>query len=435
MRKTAACLLVLVAAACSRSDLALETVAAAPDHDAAMTGDDAQPQPMLPCPALDASAPGARSCRSWRIASSDTLVSGPPAPGGAVYLTALVPSGNGALISWFTAADPGTASWNTRALNLDGTPRSPIVPHLSFSTMGGVYTDVMSLAVTPSCAFGGLVDDEASGCRFIPLDGNGNETGPAVSLRGGMAGGCSYLGPAPDGFSYIQQSPANGGPTEVVAIGTDGSFQGHFSLGVLPGFGTRLVLSDETFLLASFFENEDAGGNLTEQVTPYDAHGTPLAPTSTVTTGSGSILLMAESARGVMTSWLGFDPSTKSGQAMYTAPIARNGTPEGAPQALDVTGAVGPIYGFSLDASPSGDSILTWNNLDEATNRYQFFMTSLDDVGRPRGAPIALGTYEGVGDVHVLVGADGENALVVYSGAPVGGSGGVHALPLLCASH
>jgi hypothetical protein len=169
-----------------------------------------------------------------------------------------VPSGDGALVSWFTISEASTAAWDTRALNLEGTPRSAIVPHLSFPTMAGVYTDVMSLAVTPQCAFGGLVDDVASGCRFLPLDGDGNEIGPVVSLH----------------------------------------------------------------------------------------------------------------------------------------------------------------------------------ELHENTNRYPLFLMELNSLGETRGAPTAFGIYDGIGNVHILlVRADGERALLVYSGAPMSGMGGVGTLPLACAAH
>jgi hypothetical protein len=373
-------------------------------------------------------------CTQWRIAGSDTVVYRPTMPGGGVYLTALVPSGEGALISWFSISEPTMESWDTRALNMDGTPRSAIVSHLSFPTMGGVYTDVMSLAVTSPCAFGGLVDDAASGCRFLPLDGDGNEIGPVVTLPDGMSGGCGYLGAAPDGFSYLQESPTNGGPIDLVTIGTDGSFRARAKLGAFPGFGPRLVLHDGTFLLSAFFEN-DSGGDLTYEVADFDAHGMELAPGTTIADNGGSILLLAETSGGVLSSYLGFDRATKAGQAMYVVPLTSGGTPAAGPVPLEVTGAVGPIYGFSLDASPSGDALLTWNNLDEATNRYQFFMMELDAQGTPRGAPTALGTYELVANVFILVGADGERALLVYAGAPVGGMGGVHTLPLACAMH
>ena len=55
--------------------------------------------------------------------------------------------------------------------------------------------------------------------------------------------------------------------------------------------------------------------------------------------------------------------------------------------------------------------------------------------GIPRAAPTALGVYEDVANAHILVGADGERALLVYSGEPMGGMGGVHTLPLACATH
>jgi hypothetical protein len=374
-------------------------------------------------------------CLEWKITGSDTVVSGPPAAGGSVYLTSLVPSGEGALISWFTISEANTASWDTLALNLDGTPRSAIVPHLSFPSMGGVYTDVMSLAVTvtPQCAFGGLVDDVASGCRFLPLDGDGNEVGPVVSLPDGTSGGCGDLGAAPDGFSYIHEAPENSGTVDLVTIGTDGSPRERAMLGAVPGFGSRIVLHDESFLLASFFEN-DAGGNLTYEIGDYDAHGAQMAPGRTLAQNGGSILLLAETNEGVLSSYLGFDPAAHAGEAMYVIPLTSAGAPFGPTQALDVTGLSGPIYGFSLDPSPSGDALLTWNVLDETTDRYALYVMELQPDGSPLGGPTAIGIYEDVANVHIRVGADGQRALLVYSGAPMGGMGGVHTVPLACAT-
>jgi len=440
VRKAVSCLLVAVAAACSRSELDLEAEPAAqgepPDGGTdAAAGGDAGPIPMSTCFGAHPS-PAPAPCSTWRIAGSDAVISGPQVPGGATYLTSLVPSGDGALVTWFTASSANTAAWDTRAIHADGTPRSAVVPHLSFPTMGGVYIDVMSLAVTPQCAFGGLVDDVDAGCRFLPLDGDGNETAPAVSLPAASGSGCGSLGPAPQGFSLLQEAPANSGTLDLVTVSTDGSSPRRVSLGSVPGYGTRIVLDDETFLLATFFEN-DASGDLTEDVAHYDATGIQMSPGATVTTASGSILLMAQTSAGVLSSYLGFDSANQSGQAMYVVPLRGDGDPMAAPVALDVTGAAGPLYGFSLDPTPSGDAFLTWNNLDEATSRYRFFAIELGPDGSPRGAPTALGIFDGVADVRVLVAADGEHAVIVYSGAisTFSSSGGVHTLPLACATH
>ncbi len=430
MRKAAAYLTVAIAAACSRSDLELETVANEANPEA---GAETGPTPMGSCPAptqMRSPSP----CTEWRVAGSDTVVSGPADPGDGFYLTSLVPSGDGALISWFNLSGASTASWDTLALNLDGTPRSGIVSHLSFPTMGGVYVDIMSLAVTPQCAFGGLVDDVASGCRFLPLDGDGNEVGPVVSLPGGTDGGCSYLGPAPGGFSYLHEAPANSGVLDLATIGTDGSFHGRAVLGTLPGFGSRITLQDQTFLLASFFEN-DSGGDLTEEVAHYDANGMQLTPSLTVATNSGSILLMAQASDHVVAAYIGSNPPL--GERVFVAALDGGGESIGSgPRTLDVPGRIGPIYGFSLDPLPSGDVMLTWNELDENSTRYHFFAMELDSVGLQFSAStLQLGIYEGVTNPHVIGSADGERALLVYSGAPVGGMGGVHTLPLACAAH
>jgi hypothetical protein len=390
-------------------------------------------------------------CTQWRIAGSDTVVSGSyDSDGGfgqiGFSLSSLVRSGNGALIAWTTVfySSSTPTFWGTRALNIDGTPRSAIVSHTPTPVTGAGDSAFMSLAVTPQCAFGGLAsasDNTASGCNFFPLDGDGKEIGPVVSLPSGAnktSGYCTDLGPAPDGFTYLQQAPNNGGTSDLVTVGSNGSLRLRQTLGTFPGFNPgRLVLDDESFLLTTAFET-DAANDYTWEVAHYDASGVQIAPGTTVATSER--LDMAETSSGVLAAYVGSDPANQSGQALYVVPLSRDGVPMATPVALPVTGAVGRLFGFSLDPSPSGDAILNWINFDGSSpTSYRFFATELDPGGRQRGPVLDLGTLDGFAGGSILVSADGERALLVYSISPENGpatpTGGVHALPLACATH
>jgi hypothetical protein len=87
-----------------------------------------------------------------------------------------------------------------------------------------------------------------------------------------------------------------------------------------------------------------------------------------------------------------------------------------------------------LDGSPSGDAIMT--SIGSDVGQSTFLLLELDARGVPRGPATNVGLYEQIDEVHVLVGDDGDHALLVYSGEPHGGDGsGVYAMPLVCSSH
>ena len=389
-------------------------------------------------------------CTEWRIAGSDTIVSGSyPIPDSGVgemdfYLSGFVPSGNGALVAWTTTyyrSNYTPTFWQTRALNIDGTPRSAIVSHQLMPVTGPGDTAFMGLAVTPQCAFGGLAyasTNAVSGCSFLPLDGDGNEIGPIVSLSsdgadGGVNNGtfCLDLGPAPGGFSYIQEAPNSGGTADLVTVGSNGSPGLRKSLGTFPGFNPgRLVLDDESFLLVTFFET-DAANEYTSQVAHYDPSGVQIAPGTTVATSEN--FLMEETSRGVLAVYAGSDPANPSGQTLYAVPLSRDGVPTATPVSLAVTATPGEIYSFGLSPSPSGDVIIDWTT----TTSSHFFATELDPGGGQRAPVLDFGLLGSNLGGTFLVSADGERALLVYAVATVSGgpsNGGVHTLPLACAT-
>jgi hypothetical protein len=404
-------------------------------------------------------------CTEWRIAGSDTVVSESYGPDDAgmnrvgFSLSGLVPSGNGALIAWTTfvyAGSGGPPFWGTRALNMDGTPRTAIVSLKPFPVQSESPDNFMGLAVTPQCAFGALAYSDSladgngdPGCSFVPLDGDGNEIGSAVSLplwgndggvNGSRGGYCIDLGPAPDGFSYIQEAPQNGGTGNLVPLGTNGSLHPQKSLGTFSGFNPgRLVLDDESFLLITFYGTNTANV-YTWEVAHYDARGVQIAQGKNVATSRA--FLMAETSRGVLAAYIGSDPASPLGGPLYVVPLSRDGVPTATPVALPVTGTVGPLWTFSLAPSPSGDVILNWINVEGPPpgTGYRFFAMELDPGGGQRGPVLDLGTLEGSAGGSVLVSADGERALLVYAissngGVPANSTSGVHTLPLACSAH
>jgi hypothetical protein len=305
----------------------------------------------------------------------------------------------------------------TRTLNMDGTPRSAIVSHGSFRTP---FVGSISLAAATPCSFGALASAGDAGCQFARVDIDGNSVGAPTSLNGYAE--CYDLGPSPGGFSFV--SGDQGAPTgglDLVTLATGGS-RSIEPIQPPRAYGDRLVLPDESFLLP--WESEVDAGELVATIAHYDPSGTLLAPPASFAWSPASRLLLARTNGAVLAAFAGRD--TSGFFSTYVVQLTPQGTPLTTPSALTDAGHTGPL---SLDSSASGDAVITWNGS-------QLFVMELDPRGVPRGPATALGEYVGFLGVHVLVGEDGDHALVVYSGEPHGGDGpGVYALPLVCAAH
>jgi hypothetical protein len=344
------------------------------------------------------------------------------------YLTGVVPSDGGALVTWFTLDDTATATWRTRAIDFDGTARSSIQAHLSFPDMGGVYTGSMSLA-GDGCAFAGLTDDVAAGCRFLPLDEDGNETGPAVTVEPSTMVGCASLGKTPDGWSFLTSPGTGPTPLDLVRVGPTGKA---IATTTLPqadlAYGGRSVLRDGSFLLSTF-EETDASGNAAA-VQHFSADGAPLASAAQITDGAESILPMVQTSAGVMVSWEGFDPA--GGQVVFVRALDTDGHPTAPAVEVEATLTMA-MYGSAIAGTPNGDVILMWFDLDEATSFFDLHVIALGPDGAPRGAPTPLGTFEVLGDPFALVDAAGDHALLLLTGAQSEFTSGVLALPITCA--
>ncbi len=207
-----------------------------------------------PCADVGCTVPTAHgpfpTCSAWTIAGPLATVSEPEDVTAESYFTSMVPSAGGALLTWFTLNDMPTVPWRTRGVSFDGTPRSDIRTHLSFPTMGGAYTGVMSLAAS-GCTFGGLVDDEMSGCRFLPLDQDGAEI-RGVATVVPVGSGCSDLGVAGSGFSFLTETSNGGPPFQLVTVNADGSPSATTMLpAAMANYDGRHVLHDESFLSAA----------------------------------------------------------------------------------------------------------------------------------------------------------------------------------------
>lgn len=379
-------------------------------------------------PALDGGPPAI--CTSWR-AGTEVVVSGSGTPSQMSYFTSVVPSGDGALASWFTLTGASQSTWVTQRIGFDGTPQGPARNHLSFDTSGGVDTDVMSLAGN-GCAFGGLVDDTVNGCRFVPLDGDGNETGPVqdLSLNGNPIGACFDLEPQiKGGFSMLS------GPTSMVypsillwgiEVGGGGVGLGVPLLSSAPGLSPRLVLPNDSFLLSTFLET-DAGG-LATTMTRYAPSGFILGGPFTLTDTAYSILYMAPTASGVLAAWQG---DANEMETVIVDALDQDGRPTAAPVPV-VASESEALYGFAIASPPGGgDAIVAWQSLVNGS-MFHLQVQALAPDGTPRGAPTSIGTYDALGTIRIVVSADGTRAVMLFTATGDNVPDGMRAVPLSC---
>jgi hypothetical protein len=362
-------------------------------------------------------------CAGWLTTGAFTTVSEPVTTGDMAYLTGMVPSAGGALITWFTLDDAPTSTWRTRAIGFDGTPRSAIGTHLSFPTMGGVYVGAMFLAGT-GCAFAGLADDVANGCRFVPLDDDGAGAGPVVTV-GSTGAGCVDLGVAPGGYSFVTVGGNGGPPLDLVTLSAAGTVLATTSLPAPDlGYEGRLVLRDGSFLLTTSEETD--GGGEAAAVQHFSAGGEAIAAAVQLTGAAASILPVAQTGAGVMAAWL------EGGASLVVQPLDEDGHAVGAEVPVAATDHE-DLYGFTLAGTPGGDVIVAWFDLDGASSFFDLHVQALGPDGTPRGAPNFLGSFETLGDVDVLVDGGGQDALLVVTGATMEFDYGVLAVPLACA--
>jgi hypothetical protein len=339
------------------------------------------------------------------------------------YFTSVVPSGDGVIATWSTLDDEPSSTWSTRPLWFDATPRAAIRTHLTFPTAGGVYVNVMSLAVS-GVAFAGLVDDPLNGCRFVPLDGDGDDLGASVVVAPpGTA--CSDLAAVAGGFSFLSTDGSGDGRWTLSTVAADGSPRASLLLATAsPSVGGRLVLRDDSFLLGTF-EQTDAGA-LATSLQHLAPDGSPLASPFLLTDSSASLVSMAETHGGALTAWLG------DASSIFVLPVDGDGRATSTPSRLPRPGA-GPLYGFTLAPAPNGDALLAFFELVESTSLYDLFVVALAPDGTPRGPVTPLGTFADLGVVRVVVEAPaGLRALLVFSGGLGDTPDGVQALPLGC---
>jgi hypothetical protein len=373
-------------------------------------------------PSLDAGPPA--SCTSWR-AGTEVVVSPGGSTGQMAYFTSVVPSGDGVLATWFTlTGENDSATWVTRRLGFDGMPLEPARNHLAFSTDGGVYTNVMSLAGN-GCAFGGVVDDPANGCRFLPLDGDGSETGPAVSPTTDV---CWDLGAAAAGsFSMITGSSGEDSPVQLLTVDTTGKPGATATLlpSMSAGLSPRLVLRDGSFLLSTFLEVDS--GALAIDMRHFAADGTLLAGPFPISDTAYSIVYMAETSGGVLAAWQG-DANDK--ETVFTAALDHDGKLR-APPAPVVASENDALYGFALASTPGGDALVAWQSLVNGS-MFNLQVQALAPDGSPRGAPTNIGTYDALGTIRPVVSADGARAVLLFTAEEPNVTDGMRAVPLVC---
>jgi hypothetical protein len=393
-----------------------------PESDAGSI-EDASVGPIC-SPSLDAGPPA--TCSSWSAGSEVTV-----SPGGTIeqmaYFTSVVPSGDGVLATWFTLTGEASATWVTQRLGFDGVPLGPARNHLSFSTDGGVFTDVMSLAGN-GCAFAGVVDDPQNGCRFLPLDGDGSETGPVVSPTAPTSHACWDLGASTaGGFSMLTATGSETSPVQLLSV--DATGKAGASATLLPdmsvGLSPRLVLRDGSFLLSTFAEVDS--GALATDMRHFAADGTLLAGPFQISDTAYSIVYMAETASGVLAAWQG---DANEMESVIVAALDHDGKLL-APPAPVVASENDALYGFAIGATPGGDAIVAWQALVNGS-MFNLQVQALAPDGTPRGGPTNIGTYDALGTIRPVVSADGTKAVLLFSGEQGSVPDGMRAVPLFC---
>jgi hypothetical protein len=408
-------------AACgARTGLLVPSSDAGPEPDSAPI-EDASVGPLC-VPGLDAGAPP--SCSSWR-ASPEVVVTPSGTSGQEAYFTSVVPSGDGMLATWFTlTGDPGSATRVTQRLGFDGMPAGAARDHLGFPTDGGVFTNVMSLAGN-GCAFGGVVDDPVNGCRFLPLDGDGRETGSVTSPTADV---CWDLGASsPGSFSMITAGSSDRDPVKLLTVGASG--QPGATATLLPtmnaGLSPRLVLRDGSFLLSTFAEVDS--GALAIDMRHFAADGTLLAGPFPVSDTAYSLVYMTETSTGVLAGWMG---DANDEQTVVTVPLDHDGRPTAMPAPV-VASENQALYGFAVGGVPGGDAIVAWNALVNGS-MFDLQVQAVAPDGTPRGAPTDIGIYDALGTVRTVVSPDGTRAVLLFTGQNGSEPDGMRAVPLTC---
>jgi hypothetical protein len=417
--------LILALAACgARTGLLVPSTGTGPESDAGADAEPIEDASVGPIctPSLDAGP--TPTCTSWRAGSEVTV-----SPGGTIeqmaYFTSVVPSGDGVLATWFTlTGDSEGATWVTQRLGFDGMPLGPVRHHLAFSTDGGIYTDVMSLAGN-GCAFGGVVDYPLNGCRFLPLDGDGRETGPAVSPTADV---CFDLGASSSGgFSMITGSSSEASPVQLLTVDATGKAGATATLlpSMSAGLSPRLVLRDESFLLSTFLEVDS--GALAIDMRHFAADGTLLAGPFAISNTAYSIVYMAETAGGVLAAWQG-DANEK--ETVFVAALDHDGRLLAMPAPV-VASENDALYGFALGGAPGGDALVAWQSLVNGS-MFNLQVQALAPDGSPRGGPTNIGTYDALGTIRPVVSADGTRAVLLFTAEEPNVPDGMRAVPLSC---
>ncbi len=371
---------------------------------------------------LDSGTPAI--CASWR-AGGEQVVSGSPVPGQTSYFTSAVAAGDGILCAWFTLTGANESTWITRRIGFDGVPQGPPRSHLSFGTSAGVDVDVMSLAGA-GCAFGGLVDDPVNGCRFLPLDGEGNEVGPAQavqSLNGPPTGPCFDLGADSAGEFTLLFGPNSSDPRLWLDL------VGHGAGALLPsatvGLSPRLVFGDGSFLLSTFTEVDS--GALATDMRHFASDGTLLAGPFTLSDTAYSILYMTETSTGVLAAYQG---AANEKESVIVVPLDHDGRPTAAPVPV-VASEYPALYGEAIGSAPGGDAIVAWQSL-QPDSTFKLEVQALAPDGSPRGAPTTIGTYDAIGTIRIVESVDGTRGVLLFTAAESSLPDGMRAVPLSC---
>jgi hypothetical protein len=380
---------------------------------------------------------------NWTAAGPATIVSEPEDLNDLVF-TSVIPSAGGALLawsSWSAETEAPPSALNTRALNFDATPRSAITVH---------EFGAMSLAANGH-TFVGLVNP---GCRLLPLEQDGAETGPPVSLAS-LPGYCGGLAAAGHGFSFLTaDNAANNAPVPFVleSIGLDGEPQESRVLGTppLPGqrnLSGRIALRDQSFILAT--RSLTSGKLGPEQLQHFATDGTPLASALTRPEAQ-PVEDWVETKTGGLATWFGLNPAVPSGFSIFVQPLDDDGSPTAPPAPVPgpfdtavlsdpstCDGGSCPLMNtlWAAAPAPNGDVVLGMSaSINGRPDGYHLHVMALGPDGSPRGPATDLpGAFSMQEKIGILVSDDGRRALLIINGSPDGLTGRVIAMPLVCA--
>ena len=352
------------------------------------------------CSAPPAAPP--RPCSAWQAGSPQTLE-----PSGAGSVAGAIAGECGVLVTWYTATFTSIA-WTTRLVDFNGAPLAAPKAHPSLAAQTSASA-VISLAYDGS-RIGALEDDE-TGCHFLTMGSDGSEVGAPLALG---TSPCLALASQGGRWTFLRDTNAE---TPVSLVTLQGSSTSESMLST-PGpqvIWDRLVFPDGSFLLDTFFE--DASGQYTNWLGPFDASGAALGPQIPVAGYDSAPVQLVRAGNAAMAAWWW--------SSIRTLPVDELGHATGPAQTVSTDS---PVYEMSLFAAPDGDVLVTWILL-EPNGDMSLHARALATDGTPRGPATLLAPQVSSAVVRGAIESTGARALLAVTAR----DGSIEALPLTCA--